>query len=103
LATCHIRALDLIHVLYVYNAVDFARILPCTLKVGWLEGKGRVLFATRDIRALDLILVDPGTVVGPNYRSKKVCLECLKLLGMAKEEDLEIVYSTSVGVHQRHC
>jgi hypothetical protein len=73
--------------------------------VGWLEGKGRVLFATRDIRALDLILVDPGTVVGPNYRSKKVCLECLKLLGRGKEEDLEIctiVYSTSVGFLQRH-
>ena len=48
-----------------------------------MEGKGRVLFATRDIRALDLVLIDPGTVVGPNYRSKKVCLECLKLLGMA--------------------
>jgi hypothetical protein len=31
---------------------------------------------------MDLVLVDPGTVVGPNYRSNKVCLECLKLLGM---------------------
>jgi hypothetical protein len=35
---------------------------------------------------MDLVLVDPGTVVGPNYRSNKVCLECLKLLGMAARQ-----------------
>ena len=29
---------------------------------------------------MDLILVDPGTVIGPNYCSKPVCLECLQLL-----------------------
>merc|ERR1719402_1249550 len=27
---------------------------------------------------MELILVDPGTVVGPNYSSQPVCLECLK-------------------------
>jgi len=33
-----------------------------------------VLFATRDIKPLELILIDPGTVVGPNYKSLPVCL-----------------------------
>ena len=36
------------------------------------------MFATRDIKPLELILVDPGTVVGPNYKSEPVCLQCLK-------------------------
>ena len=44
-----------------------------------MKGKGRILLATRDIKPLDLVLVDPGTVIGPNYRSRRVCLECLKL------------------------
>ena len=50
--------------------------LPFT--AGTLPDKGRVLFATRDIRPLELILVDPGTVVGPNYKSDPVCLQCLR-------------------------
>ena len=45
---------------------------------GTLPDKGRVLFATRDIQPLELILVDPGTVVGPNYKSEPVCLQCLR-------------------------
>ena len=27
---------------------------------------------------MELIMVDPGTVVGPNYSSKPICIECLK-------------------------
>ena len=38
---------------------------------------GRILRATRPIKALEIVLVDPGTVVGPNYSSRPVCLECL--------------------------
>ena len=45
-----------------------------------MKGKGRVLIATRDIKPLEVVLVDPGTVVGPNYGSSKVCIECLKLI-----------------------
>ena len=33
------------------------------------------MFAVRDISALELVLVDPGTVVGPNYKSEPVCLQ----------------------------
>ena len=43
-----------------------------------MPDKGRVLFATRDISPLELVLVDPGTVVGPNYKSEPVCLQCLR-------------------------
>ena len=44
-------------------------------RAGRLPEKGRVLFAVRDISALELVLVDPGTVVGPNYKSEPVCLQ----------------------------
>lgn len=37
-----------------------------------------MLFAVRDIEPLELILTDPGTVVGPNYCSEPVCLQCLR-------------------------
>ena len=48
----------------------------CALcRAGRLPEKGRVLFAVRDISALELVLVDPGTVVGPNYKSEPVCLQ----------------------------
>ena len=47
-------------------------------RAGVLPDKGRVLFATRDISPLELVLVDPGTVVGPNYKSEPVCLQCLR-------------------------
>ena len=30
-----------------------------------------------NIKAMELVLVDPGTVVGPNYSSKPICIECL--------------------------
>ena len=49
-------------------------------RAGTLPDKGRVLFATRDIRPLELILIDPGTVVGPNYKSEPVCLQCLRMV-----------------------
>ena len=41
-------------------------------------GIGRVLIATRTIKPMELVLIDPGTVTGPNYTSKPVCLECLR-------------------------
>ena len=41
---------------------------------------GRVLVATRTIKPMELILIDPGTVIGPNYTSKPTCLECLRLV-----------------------
>ena len=41
-------------------------------------GIGRVLIATRTIKPMELILMDPGTVIGPNYTSKPTCLECLR-------------------------
>lgn len=41
-------------------------------------GIGRVLIATRTIKPMELILVDPGTITGPNYTSRPVCLECLR-------------------------
>ena len=47
-------------------------------RAGVVPGKGRVLFATRDVAPLELVLVDPGTVVGPNYKSEPVCLQCLR-------------------------
>ena len=49
-------------------------------KSGRLPEKGRVLFATRDIKPLELVLIDPGTVVGPNYKSRPVCLQCLRVV-----------------------
>ena len=67
---------------YFCSAEHFARhrhqdyCLP--FRAGRLPDKGRVLFSTRDIRPLELILVDPGTVLGPNYKSEPVCLECLR-------------------------
>ena len=45
------------------------------------EGIGRILRATRNIKAMDIVLIDPGTVVGPNYSSKPICLECLRPVG----------------------
>ena len=41
-------------------------------------GIGRVLIATRTIKPMELVLIDPGTVTGPNYTTKPVCLECLR-------------------------
>merc|ERR1719464_1973491 len=41
-------------------------------------GIGRVLIATRTIKPMELVLIDPGTVTGPNYTSRPVCLECLR-------------------------
>lgn len=49
-------------------------------EAAYREGIGRVLVATRHIRPMELLLVDPGTCTGPNYSSKPVCLECLKFV-----------------------
>lgn len=47
-------------------------------ETSYKDGIGRILKATRTIKSMDLVLVDPGTVIGPNYCSKPVCLECLQ-------------------------
>eukprot|EP00093_Oithona_nana_P005600 05600.XXX_90784_92820_1 [CDS] Oithona nana genome sequencing. len=47
-------------------------------KVGNKPNIGRVLIATRTIKPMELILIDPGTVTGPNYTTKPMCLDCLK-------------------------
>ena len=39
---------------------------------------------------MELVLVDPGTVVGPNYSSKPTCIECLHP-GM-KELEIILLY-----------
>ena len=38
---------------------------------------GRHFVATRDIKPLELILVDPPGVVGPSTKTKPVCIVCL--------------------------
>uniref|UniRef100_A0A0K2TP07 SET domain-containing protein n=2 Tax=Lepeophtheirus salmonis TaxID=72036 RepID=A0A0K2TP07_LEPSM len=41
-------------------------------------GIGRILISTRTIKPGEIILLDPGTVTGPNYSpTSHVCLECL--------------------------
>ena len=69
--------------------------LPYT--AGRLPGKGRVLFATRDIKPLELILVDPGTVVGPNYKSEPVCLQCLRPVSGAYRHCLAVYHVQTVS------
>ena len=39
---------------------------------------GRHFVATRDIKPLELILVDPPGVVGPSTKTKPVCIVCLR-------------------------
>ncbi len=46
-------------------------------RADYKEGIGRILVATRTIKPMELILVDPGTVKGPNYTTTPACLECL--------------------------
>ncbi|TRY62157.1 hypothetical protein TCAL_03700 [Tigriopus californicus] len=49
----------------------------CPYEVDVKAGIGRILRATRAIKAMEIVLIDPGTVVGPNYSSTPVCLDCL--------------------------
>lgn len=49
--------------------------MPFTVKV--VEGLGRYVVATRDIAAMEIILEDTPAVLGPNYETEAVCLECL--------------------------
>eukprot|EP00092_Neocalanus_flemingeri_P013253 GFUD01014283.1.p1 GENE.GFUD01014283.1~~GFUD01014283.1.p1 ORF type:complete len:522 (+),score=161.87 GFUD01014283.1:236-1801(+) len=49
--------------------------LPFT--VLYKEGVGRYVVATRDIKASEVILEDHPAVLGPNYETEAVCLECL--------------------------
>jgi len=41
------------------------------------EGVGRCVLASRDIKASEVILEDTPAVLGPNYETEAVCLECL--------------------------
>jgi len=49
--------------------------LPFTIESR--PGKGNVVVATRDIRPSEVVLHDDAAVVGPNYETEAVCLECL--------------------------
>lgn len=49
--------------------------LPFT--VMYKEGVGRYVVASRDIKASEIILCDTPAVLGPNYETEAVCLECL--------------------------
>jgi len=49
--------------------------LPFT--VLYKEGVGRYVVASRDIKASEVILEDTPAVLGPNYETEAVCLECL--------------------------
>jgi len=49
--------------------------LPFT--VLYQEGVGRYVVASRDIKANEVILEDTPAVLGPNYETEAVCLECL--------------------------
>ena len=52
------------------NFIIFDTLTTC-LKIKYMVFSG-------NIKAMELIMVDPGTVVGPNYSSKPICIECLK-------------------------
>jgi len=49
--------------------------MPFTVRVQ--EGLGRYVVATRDIAAMEVILEDTPAVLGPNYETEAVCVECL--------------------------
>ena len=49
---------------------------------------------------MELVLVDPGTVVGPNYSSKPTCIECLHP-GM-KELEIILLYPNNLYAHNAH-
>jgi len=46
-------------------------------RVIWKEGVGRCVIATKDIQPLQLILQDKPVVLGPNYETQAVCVQCL--------------------------
>ena len=45
-------------------------------RVKWRTGAGRCLVATRDIKAMELILIDAAIAHGPPNMTSPVCLEC---------------------------
>jgi len=47
-------------------------------RVRWRSGKGRCLVATRDIKALELIMFDAAIAHGPQNMTVPLCLECGK-------------------------
>ena len=44
----------------------------------WRSGKGRCLVATRDIKPMELIMIDAAIAHGPQNLTSPVCLECGK-------------------------
>ena len=57
-------------------------------RAAFKEGIGRILVATRTIKAMELILIDPGTVIGPNYTTTPACLECLRWVNKHKQAEI---------------
>ena len=45
-------------------------------RVKWRSGKGRCLVATRDIKPMELIMIDAAIAHGPRNLTSPVCLEC---------------------------
>ena len=52
------------------------------------------LYIAGNIRAMELVMVDPGTVVGPNYSSKPICIECLHPGMIFFQNNIRIVYQS---------
>ena len=46
----------------------------------WRSGKGRCLVATRDIKPMELIMMDAAIAHGPQNLTSPVCLECCKVV-----------------------
>lgn len=49
--------------------------LPFTVKVA--DGVGRYVIATRDIAASEIILEDIPAIIGPNFDTEAICVECM--------------------------
>ena len=48
-----------------------------TISTWLIEKLSNIHLSTGNIKAMELVMVDPGTVIGPNYSSKPICIECL--------------------------
>ena len=49
-------------------------------RVGFVEGKGRVVIAARDIKAGEAVITEHPLVKGPGNKTPPSCLQCLKKL-----------------------
>ena len=62
--------------LFHKNSINFS-IHPINILLLYVLNKQLFYDIVGNIKAMELVLVDPGTVVGPNYSSKPICIECL--------------------------